>query len=276
MPPYPYGPALQYKQSNSGLYGGSTIQYGNKVSAKNELKSRRAWHPNIHQKRLWSDALGTFVSVKVQARVLRTIDKVGGLDTYLLGDKPARIKELGIEGWRLRWKVSRTPSVRRRIGEERVRLGLPVEGFVASVVPAGVVQGGVEGEVERVSGGIVEQMEWEGTEEDDLGPKGGAEAALEGAAGKGETMEERIARTARNIERSHGNRVGYGKPADGNDSDVHKVSHRLVGTRKEWDKKSTGDKDTTKQAKAEKEDPDVVQANDSRSIFSKLRGILKR
>ena len=43
------------------------------------------------------------MQVKVQARVLRTIDKVGGLDEYLLGNKPARIKELGVEGCRYRW-----------------------------------------------------------------------------------------------------------------------------------------------------------------------------
>lgn len=199
--------------------------------------------------------------------MLRTIDKVGGLDAYLLGDKPARIKELGVEGWRLRWKVLRTPSVRGRIRKERVRLGLPVEGYVASV--------GVEGEVERVSGDIVEQMEREDTEEDAFGPENGAEAALEGA-GEDETIQERIARTARNIERSHGKQVGYSKPADGNRSDVHEVSNRLVGTRQELGEKSADDEDTTKQAGAEKEDPDVVQANDSRSIFSKLRGILKR
>lgn len=59
----------------------------------------------MHRKRLWSASLQKFVAVKVQARVLRTIDKVGGLDEYLLGNKPARIRELGVEGWRLRWEV---------------------------------------------------------------------------------------------------------------------------------------------------------------------------
>lgn len=62
-------------------------------------------------------------------RVLRTIDKVGGLDEYLLGDKPARIKELGLAGWALRAKLMRTEVVRRRFEEERVRLGLPREGI---------------------------------------------------------------------------------------------------------------------------------------------------
>ncbi|CAD6590937.1 MAG: 39S ribosomal protein L24, mitochondrial [Alectoria sarmentosa] len=123
-PPYPYGPALHYKQSDSGLYGGATLQFGNKVSEKNALKSRRAWRPNIHNKRLWSDGLGRFVQIKVQSRVLRTIDKCGGLDEYLLGEKPQRIKELGVQGWRLRWLVLRTGKVRRRVRAEREALGL--------------------------------------------------------------------------------------------------------------------------------------------------------
>ena len=75
------------------------------------------------------------MQVKVQARVLRTIDKVGGLDEYLLGNKPARIKELGVEGWRLRWEVMRTPKIRERIKAERVRLGLPEGGWIEEVGP---------------------------------------------------------------------------------------------------------------------------------------------
>jgi len=56
---------------------------------------------------------------------LRTIDKVGGLDEYLLGEKPMRLKELGMGGWRLRWRVMQTESVKARFAEERKRLGLP-------------------------------------------------------------------------------------------------------------------------------------------------------
>lgn len=167
MPPYPYGPALQYKARDRGLYGGSTIQFGNNVSEKNKGKTRRTWHPNIHRKRLWSDALGKFVQVKVQARVLRTIDKVGGLDEYLLGNKPARIKELGVEGWRLRWEVMRTPKIRDRIKAERVKLGLPEGGWIEEVGPlddekqSGTVinKKKLVEEVERVAGDVVDELD---------------------------------------------------------------------------------------------------------------------
>jgi large subunit ribosomal protein L28 len=56
---------------------------------------------------------------------MRTIRKCGGLDEYLLGDKPARIKELGIFGWRLRWLVLNSKSMKERFRNERANLGLP-------------------------------------------------------------------------------------------------------------------------------------------------------
>lgn len=64
------------------------------------------------------------MKVKVQARVLKTIDKVGGLDEYLLGGKPARVKELGMGGWKLRWKIIGTDKVQGRFALEREALGL--------------------------------------------------------------------------------------------------------------------------------------------------------
>lgn len=124
-PAHPYPARTTYKQSNYGLYGGTHIQYGNKVSEKHGNKSRRFWRPNIQSKRLWSAALRRMVRVRVQARVLRTIDKVGGLDEYLLGNKPQRIKELGVAGWALRWSVINTPMVQKRFQKERKQLGVP-------------------------------------------------------------------------------------------------------------------------------------------------------
>jgi len=57
--------------------------------------------------------------------VLRTVDKCGGLDEYLLGEKAGRIKELGMGGWKLRWRIMQTEKVRERFRVERERLGLP-------------------------------------------------------------------------------------------------------------------------------------------------------
>jgi large subunit ribosomal protein L28 len=125
VPPYPYGPSQVYKQSNFGLYGLQKIRFGNIVSKKNEIKTRRHWRPNVHFKRLWSDSLGTYIRLRITARVLRTVDKCGGLDEYLLGEKARRIKELGMGGWKLRWRIMQTDKVKERFRKQREALGLP-------------------------------------------------------------------------------------------------------------------------------------------------------
>ncbi|CAN8103880.1 unnamed protein product [Discula destructiva] len=125
IPPYPYGPRTIYKQSNSGLYGNARIRFGNNVSEKHSVKTHRKWRPNVHRKALWSMALGCWVQTRMTMRVLKTIDKVGGLDNYLLGNKPMRIKELGPWGWKLRWRIMQSPVIRQQFRDERRTLGLP-------------------------------------------------------------------------------------------------------------------------------------------------------
>jgi large subunit ribosomal protein L28 len=95
------------------------------VSEKNEIKTRRYWRPNVQMKRLWSGALNKYIRVRITPRVLRTVDKCGGLDEYLLGEKPNRIKELGMGGWKLRWRIMQTEAVKERFRLEREKLGLP-------------------------------------------------------------------------------------------------------------------------------------------------------
>jgi large subunit ribosomal protein L28 len=124
IPPYPYGPRQVYKQSNGGLYGSSRIQFGNNVSEKHDVKTPRKWRPNIQRRRLWSDSLRCFVQTRVTTRVLRTIDKAGGLDNYLLGYKTQRIKDLGPWGWKLRWRIMQSEAVKQRFAAERMALGL--------------------------------------------------------------------------------------------------------------------------------------------------------
>lgn len=103
-PDYPYGESRIFKQSNTGLYGGSFIQFGNSIS-ESKHKTKRKWYPNVIRKRLWSEALNKMIHLKLTTKVLRTISHEGGLDNYLCKDKPARIKELGSFGWKLRYDV---------------------------------------------------------------------------------------------------------------------------------------------------------------------------
>ncbi|KAA8893943.1 hypothetical protein FN846DRAFT_976739 [Sphaerosporella brunnea] len=124
VPPYPFQIKHTFKQSWFGLYGGKHIQFGNNVGRESNFKTRRRWLPNIRHKSLWSQALGKAVELDVTANVLRTIDKVGGLDKYLLGAKSARLKELGPMGWALRWKIMNTPWYKKQMQTEMEALGL--------------------------------------------------------------------------------------------------------------------------------------------------------
>ncbi|KAK0613680.1 hypothetical protein B0T14DRAFT_485496 [Immersiella caudata] len=156
IPPYPLGPRQTYHQSNTGLYGTASIRFGNKVSKRNEVKTRRKWRPNVHHKRLWSESLKVFVRTRVTTRVLRTIDKVGGLDAYLLGIKPARIQELGPWGWRLRWRIMQAPSLRKKLNEEREKLGLPaipVDGMMPMEGVSAAEAGNMMAETEKMLAG---------------------------------------------------------------------------------------------------------------------------
>lgn len=131
VPDYPYGPFRWYKQRNSGLYGGAKIRFGNTVSEEHQIKTRTHWKPNRQTKRLWSPALGMFVRTRLTTQVLKTVDKLGGIDEYLLGTKARRVKELGPAGWRLRWKLMQSPVVQERWAREREALGLPPKGAAA-------------------------------------------------------------------------------------------------------------------------------------------------
>ncbi|KAK8129508.1 hypothetical protein PG999_001888 [Apiospora kogelbergensis] len=125
IPDYPYGPFRTYKQRNAGLYGTSKIRFGNTISQKWQIKEPTHWKPNRHVKRLWSPSLNMFVRTRLTTGVLRTVDKLGGIDNYLLGTKARRIKELGPAGWRLRWKVMQSGPVQERWAREREAMGLP-------------------------------------------------------------------------------------------------------------------------------------------------------
>eukprot|EP00299_Pterocystis_sp_00344_P005714 c17454_g1_i1.p1 GENE.c17454_g1_i1~~c17454_g1_i1.p1 ORF type:complete len:152 (-),score=28.49 c17454_g1_i1:15-470(-) len=70
-------------RASRGLYHGKGIMFGCQVS-HSMRHTRRTWKPNVQSKRLWSDILNRFIHFNVTTNVLRTIDKKGGLDSYLL------------------------------------------------------------------------------------------------------------------------------------------------------------------------------------------------
>ncbi|KAK9359906.1 hypothetical protein V1504DRAFT_456679 [Lipomyces starkeyi] len=104
-PPYSYGDSNIFKRSNRGLFGGKIPMRGHSVSSNLEKKNLRRWLPNANKTTLYSAVLKKRIRLHVVASVMKTIKKEGGLDNYLIKDKPARIKELGPRGWRLRYAV---------------------------------------------------------------------------------------------------------------------------------------------------------------------------
>ena len=88
---------------------GKGVLTGNKVSHSN-IKTRRRYLPNLQETSMLSDALGRSVRLRVSASAIRTVDKRGGLDGYLL---KARNAELTAELRALKKEVERALEARK-------------------------------------------------------------------------------------------------------------------------------------------------------------------
>ncbi|WCJ33664.1 Ribosomal L28 family [Euphorbia peplus] len=71
-------------RAKRGLFAGRHIQYGNSISEDGGNKTKRYWKPNVQNKRLFSYILDRHIKLQVTTHALRCIDKVGGIDEYLL------------------------------------------------------------------------------------------------------------------------------------------------------------------------------------------------
>lgn len=165
IPEYPYGPSQLFKQQDRGLYGGKSIQFGNNVSKKTETKTRRYWKPNVLSKSLYSVALKKKIKLRITSNVLKTIDREGGLDEYLLKPSENRIKELGPLGWALRWTLLQKPSVIRRMREDAAALGIPQEQIDAqwpapAEVPAEALEQAEEAVIAALADSEAGATEW--------------------------------------------------------------------------------------------------------------------
>ncbi|KAK5816135.1 hypothetical protein F5H01DRAFT_343754 [Linnemannia elongata] len=90
-----------FKRAQRGLFGGKQIQFGNNVPFS-KTKTRRTWLPNVQTKRLFSETLNDWIRLNMTTSVIRTVDKKGGLDRYLL---ETRDDLLGAKGIELRGRI---------------------------------------------------------------------------------------------------------------------------------------------------------------------------
>lgn len=81
---------------------GKTVMSGNNVSHANN-RTRRRFLPNLQSTRMQSEILGRQVSLRVSTSAMRTVEKHGGLDAYLL---QARNAELAVEAQELKREIS--------------------------------------------------------------------------------------------------------------------------------------------------------------------------
>ena len=83
---------------------GKQPQFGHNVSHSNR-KTNRRFVPNLQRVTLYSDTLRRKVPLRICTRALRSVQKDGGLDAYLLATADAK---LAPEGLRLKHQLKRT------------------------------------------------------------------------------------------------------------------------------------------------------------------------
>jgi large subunit ribosomal protein L28 len=82
---------------------GKGVLSGNNVSHANN-KTKRVFRPNLQTLSLASESLGRVITLKVSMRALKTVDRKGGLDAFLLRAKDA---QLSAKALRLKKQVAK-------------------------------------------------------------------------------------------------------------------------------------------------------------------------
>ena len=80
---------------------GKSVMSGNNVSHANN-RTRRRFLPNLQNTSMQSEILGRKVSLRVSTSAMRTVEKHGGLDAFLV---QARNAELAEEAQRLKREI---------------------------------------------------------------------------------------------------------------------------------------------------------------------------
>ncbi|MGN1063509.1 MAG: 50S ribosomal protein L28 [Alphaproteobacteria bacterium] len=71
---------------------GKGVQTGNNVS-KSNLKTRRRFMPNLQEVTVYSEILAAPINMRISSNGLRTIEKNGGIDNYLLSKPVSKLTD---------------------------------------------------------------------------------------------------------------------------------------------------------------------------------------
>jgi large subunit ribosomal protein L28 len=82
---------------------GTEPQFGHNVAHSN-VKTNRRFNPNLQKATFYSDSLRRKIRLRVTTRALRTVQKVGAFDAFLLHTADAK---LAPEGLRLKRQVKK-------------------------------------------------------------------------------------------------------------------------------------------------------------------------
>jgi large subunit ribosomal protein L28 len=93
------------------------VMSGNKVSHSNR-KTRRRFLPNLKSVCLRSNALGVDVTLRVAASTLRTVNKHGNLDSFLINSRFAKLTD---SAKKLRTQVKRKLIATNKLDEVKVK-----------------------------------------------------------------------------------------------------------------------------------------------------------
>jgi large subunit ribosomal protein L28 len=92
------------------------VMSGNKVSHSNR-KTRRKFRPNLKELSFKSDTLGVNLNLKVATSTLRTINKYGNIDNFLVNFRFAKLTEIAK---RIRLKIKKKLIKTGKLEEVRI------------------------------------------------------------------------------------------------------------------------------------------------------------
>lgn len=89
----------------------------NLVSHSN-IKTKKIAQPNVQKRRLFSQALGDFVTLRVATSALRDMEHVGGLDRYVVRQEDTKLSTRALDvKRRIVRKLTRKPSKATEAGK---------------------------------------------------------------------------------------------------------------------------------------------------------------
>jgi large subunit ribosomal protein L28 len=109
------------------LYDGKDVRTGNNVSFSMKA-TKRKFRPNVFVKRVYSSTLDAMIPFHLTASALRSIDKAGGLDMYLLNNKDI----VEGEGYAVRKKILQRLKNRTRMARKEVERAEAAAGGAAA------------------------------------------------------------------------------------------------------------------------------------------------